>query len=172
MSSPFNRIIIAYDNSHGSNKALEFAKGFKKDNPELNLIVAHVVEEEVENKKITDEKVAEPIRVNGYLTEGIQLPPASLNGDRFGSSTHAKITNSVDQAFYNAKAVLATQNIHADYRTLEGRPAETLCDLAETEQADLLIVGESGHSGIKQMLLGSISEQIAKKAPCPVLIAR
>ncbi|MBK9180478.1 MAG: universal stress protein [Acidimicrobiales bacterium] len=49
-----------------------------------------------------------------------------------------------------------------------GPPARALLDVAEG--ADLLVVGTRGHGGFVGLLLGSVSEQCAHHAPCPVVI--
>ena len=52
----------------------------------------------------------------------------------------------------------------------EGSPANVL--LGAAEDADLLVVGSRGHGGFVGLLLGSVSQQCATHAPCPVLIVR
>ncbi len=49
-----------------------------------------------------------------------------------------------------------------------GPPARALLDVAEG--ADLLVLGTRGHGGFVGLLLGSVSEQCAHHAPCPVVI--
>lgn len=44
--------------------------------------------------------------------------------------------------------------------------------LTASKDADLLVVGSRGHGGFTNLLLGSVSSQIAHHAPCPVLIIR
>jgi nucleotide-binding universal stress UspA family protein len=51
---------------------------------------------------------------------------------------------------------------------VEGAAAEALLDAART--ADLLVVGSRGLGGFRSLLLGSISQQVAHHAPCPVVI--
>jgi nucleotide-binding universal stress UspA family protein len=53
---------------------------------------------------------------------------------------------------------------------VEETPARALLDQAEG--ADLLVVGSRGHGRIAGALLGSISQQVAQHAPCPVVIVR
>ncbi len=58
--------------------------------------------------------------------------------------------------------------IHRD--VLVGGPAEALCHHAKG--ADLLVVGSRGRGGFRGLLLGSVSNQCAQHAPCPVVIIR
>ena len=53
-------------------------------------------------------------------------------------------------------------------RVSEGEPATVLVD--ESRQADLLVVGSRGHGGFRGLLLGSVSQQCAHHAACPVVI--
>lgn len=50
----------------------------------------------------------------------------------------------------------------------EGQAADAIC--AEAKDADLLIVGSRGFGGFRGLLLGSVSQQCAHHAPCPILI--
>jgi nucleotide-binding universal stress UspA family protein len=52
----------------------------------------------------------------------------------------------------------------------QGSTAVTLLHEAERLKADLLIVGSHGRGAMLHLLLGSVSEQVLKKATCPVLV--
>lgn len=64
------------------------------------------------------------------------------------------------------------ENVEVDLRTVEGDPAEQICELAEGEGADLVVVGNKGMSGARRFLLGSVPNRVAHYAPTDVLIAR
>lgn len=53
-----------------------------------------------------------------------------------------------------------------------GDPVATLLQMCVDYDADLLVVGTHGRSGIDRMLVGSVAEQLVRKARCPVLVAR
>lgn len=52
-----------------------------------------------------------------------------------------------------------------------GRPADKIAEIAEEFAADLIVVGEHGHSGGLRGILGSTAEHLARSAPVPVLLA-
>ena len=53
-----------------------------------------------------------------------------------------------------------------------GHPAEEIVHVAERMDADLVIVGSHGRTGIKRFLLGSVSDHVLEYAPCSVLIVK
>ena len=55
-------------------------------------------------------------------------------------------------------------------KVVEGGPADVL--LGEAEEADLLVLGGRGLGGWSGLLLGSVSQQCARHAPCPVAVVR
>jgi nucleotide-binding universal stress UspA family protein len=51
----------------------------------------------------------------------------------------------------------------------EGRTVSEILGLAGGLPADLLVIGTHGRSGFERWLLGSVTEKVMRKAPCPVL---
>jgi nucleotide-binding universal stress UspA family protein len=64
----------------------------------------------------------------------------------------------------------ATTDVKISRKTVEGMAAQMLVE--EAEGADLLVVGSRGHGGFAGLLLGSVSQQCAQHASCPVVIIR
>jgi nucleotide-binding universal stress UspA family protein len=61
-----------------------------------------------------------------------------------------------------------TEGVELERRAVEGPAARVL--LHEAEGADLLVVGSRGHGGFHGLLLGSVSQQLAHHAPCPLVV--
>ncbi len=50
-----------------------------------------------------------------------------------------------------------------------GIPSEEVSAVAQTQEAELIVVGTRGKTGLEHILLGSTAERIIRMAPCPVL---
>lgn len=55
---------------------------------------------------------------------------------------------------------------------LQGEPWHEIVRAAADRRCDLIVVGTHGRGAIGHFLLGSVAEKIARKAECPVLVAR
>jgi hypothetical protein len=62
--------------------------------------------------------------------------------------------------------------IHMVYHLRLHAPAREIAQLASDLQADLVVVGMCGRGGVTRLLLGSVAEDVARLAPCPVLVFR
>jgi nucleotide-binding universal stress UspA family protein len=51
----------------------------------------------------------------------------------------------------------------------DGDPGQVITALAESHEADLIVVGTGSREGFGKLLLGSVAEEIIREAPCPVL---
>ena len=54
----------------------------------------------------------------------------------------------------------------------EGDPAKVILDVAKEQDADLIVIGARGLTGIRRFLLGSVSSKLAHHADCSLLIVR
>lgn len=54
----------------------------------------------------------------------------------------------------------------------EGHPVTTITALAKRTNADLIVMGTQGRTGLKRALIGSVAERVVRLAPCPVLVVR
>jgi nucleotide-binding universal stress UspA family protein len=85
-------------------------------------------------------------------------------------------TEQLKPAVYAAFDRLVQENalqgltIHREVR--EGPPFYEIIRYAKEAHIDLIVMGTHGHSGLAHVLLGSVSEKVVRKAPCPVLTVR
>jgi nucleotide-binding universal stress UspA family protein len=54
----------------------------------------------------------------------------------------------------------------------EGDPADAILDVAEENDADLVLIGNKGMTGARRFLLGSVPNKISHHAPCDVWIVK
>jgi nucleotide-binding universal stress UspA family protein len=60
-------------------------------------------------------------------------------------------------------------DLPTDRRVAEGDPAGVILHLAREAPADLIVLGTHGRTGLGRLLMGSVAEQVVRRAPCPVL---
>ncbi len=58
--------------------------------------------------------------------------------------------------------------VRADIHVMEGRATSDIVHFAEQNDSDLIVIATHGLSGVKHMLMGSVSEKVVRVAPCPV----
>src|SRR3954453_24190923 len=97
----------------------------------------------------------------GYT--GFEGGMPALGGDikELQAAAEAALEASVSQA-------MAKSGVEIEQRVVQGAPAAVLVE--ESRDADLLVVGSRGHGGFTQLLLGSVGQQCAHHAECPVVI--
>lgn len=78
----------------------------------------------------------------------------------------------VDATLEAAAEVARTAGVGVEVYPRQGDPADAILDVAEEQEADLIIVGNKGMTGAKRFLLGSVPNKISHHAPCSVLIIR
>ncbi|GAC1322740.1 MAG: universal stress protein [Thermoleophilaceae bacterium] len=78
----------------------------------------------------------------------------------------------VDSTLKDAADQIKEANIEVDTFARQGDPADAILDVAEEQDADLIIVGNRGMTGAKRFLLGSVPNKISHHAPCSVMIIR
>jgi nucleotide-binding universal stress UspA family protein len=78
----------------------------------------------------------------------------------------------VDATLDAAAELARAAGVAVDVYPRQGDPADAILDVAEEQEADLVIVGNKGMTGAKRFLLGSVPNKVSHHAPCSVLIIR
>jgi nucleotide-binding universal stress UspA family protein len=68
------------------------------------------------------------------------------------------------------QALFADADLHVEFAGVAGEPAQELIDTAEQHQAELIIVGTREPGFLERLLGGSVSQDVARRARCDVLI--
>ncbi|WP_438445842.1 universal stress protein [Gorillibacterium sp. sgz5001074] len=140
----FKKLLVAFDGSNHSQKALRQAMQMAEDNGAA-LHILHVFQL--------------PALIVG---ESFISAPPQLEAD-----TYRKAEQVLEQA-----QTLAASLPNVTGLLKYGRPAEVTLEYAEAIQADLIIVGSRGLSGIRELVLGSVSHNIVQHAKVPVLVVK
>jgi nucleotide-binding universal stress UspA family protein len=145
----FHRILFAGDLSERSQEPFRVACSLASG-PGAHLHVLNVVE------PVMFEGPAGPSR-------GASLP-AVFPADT--PARHQEIEGQL-RAFYRTEAPIAV-----DYLVLRGHAADEILRTAHEVDADLIVVGTHGRSGLDRMLCGSVAESVERQSSRPVLIVR
>ena len=81
--------------------------------------------------------------------------------ERIGEETATEAVDQAEQAGVEAVGAVRT-----------GLPHRTILDYAEEIEADLIVMGTHGRTGLERYLLGSVTEKVVRTADVPVLTVR
>ncbi|MEV4536632.1 universal stress protein [Asanoa sp. NPDC049518] len=101
--------------------------------------------------------------VIAWRWDGVELDPHTVRPDE--TRQHAARILEREIAALRARHG-ASHPVAAE--VVEGRPAQVLADAARA--GDLLVLGSHGHSRLRHTVLGSVSEEVIRLAPCPVVV--
>jgi len=62
--------------------------------------------------------------------------------------------------------------VDATFLVWEGDAGDAIVAAADAENADLIVVGSHGRSGVSRFLIGSVSDYVVRHAHCPVMVVR
>ena len=139
----FHHVLIGYDGSANSKKALEYGIDFAMHTgAEITIVTAF--------PKAPD-----------YL--------GSPQYDDLAARMTHKAQETAEMAAEQARAC-GIEKVRVE--VLEGSPAECIMTVVETRKCDCIVVGSRGHGELAGLLLGSVSDSLAHHAKVPVLIVR
>ena len=81
-----------------------------------------------------------------------------------------KIRSEADQSMASRLKRVQDAGITADGLSVVGAPSQTIVDTARDKQADLIVMGTHGRTGLRHMLIGSVAERVVRLTPCPVMV--
>jgi nucleotide-binding universal stress UspA family protein len=79
-----------------------------------------------------------------------------------------KARSYVDAAGTKAEA----EGIKAETFVQEAEAFRAIIDIAEEKKADTIVMGSHGRTGLRRLLMGSVTEKVIGHAPCPVLVVK
>jgi len=63
-------------------------------------------------------------------------------------------------------------SVSFEHKLLAGDPAAAIVEAADQENVDLIVLGTHGRTGLTRLLMGSVAENVVRKAKCPVLTVK
>jgi nucleotide-binding universal stress UspA family protein len=151
------RILVAVETTEGSRRAAAFVDRFFAG-MDVAITAVNVARDPVDTM---------PPMPFGGVFPWAPAGPDMAAGDR---ATWERAVVREQQA---AQAVaLAQAPADADVEVVFGEVVEAILRAAEDEDADLIVVGSNDKGFLQRLLGGSVSEELARKAPRPVLIVR
>ena len=62
--------------------------------------------------------------------------------------------------------------VQVEHRVVEGNAAIEILRVAEETKCDMIVLGTHGRTGLGRLLMGSVAEQVLRRASCPVLTVK
>ncbi|MBT2663503.1 universal stress protein [Bacillus sp. ISL-45] len=62
--------------------------------------------------------------------------------------------------------------VNFEIKILHGEPGPAMVDYTNKNKFDLVVIGSRGLNGLQELMLGSVSHKVAKRANCPVMIVK
>lgn len=140
--SAFNKILVAYDGSAHSERALELAL-----------------------------KIAAEAEAAIGLVYAYDKIPAFL-GEPDYDTLISKAAFKAQELLNQVAARLVERGVTAAVNVLQGSAADAILQVTEAEQYDLIVMGSRGLSDWQGVLMGSTSHRVLHHARVPVLVVR
>jgi len=147
MALAFSRILLAYDDSAGSQIALEYACALTRAG--ATLTVAHAVNESV--------IVSSATTTSGFAA--IDPTPLIEALDDRGTAV-----------LKAAADACATHGVAAEQVFLRESAGAGVVELGRAREVDLIVAGTHGRQGVARAVLGSVAEDILRSSDVPVLV--
>lgn len=142
------RVLVAFDGTNSSFKALEFAFSLKKSVEQFDVVFAF------------PSFTTPPPTFDGYL-----VPPTEED--------LAEMRKYAEKVMNVAKSTAVKYGIKAEFEELDvpqKDAAEMILLAAQNFKADLIVMGKRRLTSIEKLILGSVSSEVVKKSVIPVLI--
>jgi nucleotide-binding universal stress UspA family protein len=119
--------------------------------------------------------VASSLGAEAHLVHAIEEPFTSAASYRALPDTPARRERLYEQTRVRLSQLANTLRLSGVETTVEvrfGDAVEEIVKAAVDYGADLVVIGSQGRSAMQQLLAGGVSDQVIRRAPCPVLAVR
>jgi len=150
-----NKILVAVDNSDSSQNVFDEAVSLAKVT-DASLMILHVLSP-------LDEQYVDPL----FLQPTILYPQLQRNNSTYINDWEKLKENRLNWLKWLCQQ--ATQlGVKAEFSQNIGEPSRTICDIAKSWDADVIVIGRRGRRGISELLMGSVSNYVLHHAFCSV----
>lgn len=155
----YGKILVPYDSSFASDKALEHAVQLARS-VGSQLIILHVIPEIPMSKINLEIRPANPDLEDVYLAEKLV-------------SVYDVMTKAAAADLEAKKKEYRPSGVTISIAVMVGHVVDTIINFAKKEEAGLIVISNIGSGGSTgRGILGSVSRSVAERASCPVLIVR
>ncbi len=154
----FKRILVAVDKTSVSKTAYERAIALAKL-MNSQLMVFHVLD---------DREPGSPARPPADALYYANELTTTLR-DNYRQAWHVYEAEYTDYLKWLV-AEARSEGVQVEFSQEFGDPGRAICDFAREWQADLIITGSQGRTGLSELFLGSVSNHVTHHAPCSVLV--
>lgn len=96
--------------------------------------------------------------------------PKSVRADDLPEELRFSAMHPAEALLRRLSVLVKERGLEPVVHAAEGDPVDAIVAVAESVEADLIVVGNRGMKGVRRVL-GSVPNSVAHKAPCSVLIA-
>jgi nucleotide-binding universal stress UspA family protein len=108
--------------------------------------------------------------VKTYSSRLIILSVVEIPEEGEASSSEMTSAAAIAKLLEDAKNLFKTEGINSETLERQGKPAFTICDVADEIEADLIIMGCRGIGLTEEGVTDSVSNRVINLSPCPVLV--
>lgn len=148
----YQKVLVPVDGSLASMRAVDTARQLVEEGSAKEVTLLHVT--------LNPRDV---ILVEGFYTR--------LDFPQFQEELMEKVNEIAQQVLDKALERLGTE-VQAVIRLENGPAADTICEIAEKDHFDLIIIGNRGLNRLQRFLLGSVSDKVTSHARCSVLVVK
>ena len=106
-----------------------------------------------------------------YNVESMNITNAEMSVAKMNEIKNEKLKEG-KKIIKEVEEFLEKENLNFAKKVYEGNPAEKICQIAEEENYDLIVVADKGLGAIKRFFLGSISDKVVRHAKTSVLVVK
>ena len=156
----FKTILVPYDGSDMSDKALDKAVEIAKLVNNSKIIIIHVIPEiptPIFLKEIRSSKTGARITFSEYM-----------------ESLYEQMESEIKEKLKERKEKYSKSGLDLEIYITVGKPTDKILEYSNDIKVDLVVIGSIGVTGISKFFkgLGSVSRNVSEKVSCPVLIVR